>query len=144
MSKFNAIKEYLIQNPTSDTKEVAHRFKVGRPYIYQVRHTIKREQSINGAEIFQENVRLKQELDELKKKTLGNELSDKERVMFTKLGYEPLFNSPINVEDMYRMAILECFFENKQGEAVDSLRKAGEAFLHRTIVRHTEAFDNLI
>lgn len=77
---------------------------------------------------------------------LIDNLSDKEVLLFKKLGFE----KDINDYDanyiiwFYRIVCEKCFLENRQGMEVDSLRRCMIAINSRNPYRKTKAFDDLI
>lgn len=76
---------------------------------------------------------------------LANELSDKELMMFEKLGFSYLFElGSIGVPALYRMAVEKAFLGNAVGPEVESLRRTALAMNKCTPLRMTVAFDNLI
>lgn len=78
--------------------------------------------------------------------TLRERMSEKEAKMFEILGFGYLLDKEIDIEalSLYRMATEQCFLENTQGPAVESLRKSYKAYLTCKVYRMTPEFDALI
>ena len=71
--------------------------------------------------------------------------SENEKKLFAALGIERYTEHSIVPSIVYRAAIEEAFIQNKQGGAVEALRRGAKAFLvDGTPYRLTEAFDKLI
>ena len=70
--------------------------------------------------------------------------SEKEKYLFKTLGYEYLFDFPVEPYTLYRIAAENAFINNHQGPIIDALRKGLRAFTESKPYRLTKEFDDLI
>ena len=75
-----------------------------------------------------------------------HEYSKKEIQMFTALNpfYKKLIESNMAASGLYRIAVEDCFVQNLQGSAVESLRRTATALRDCKPYRMTPEFDSLI